>query len=420
MTAAAPGTEDLLVPVGTRLVHIGPHKTGTTSLQAAFHTRRAALAANGVRYAGRNPQVVLPVMAVMGRTHLPYGPKPPPMKYWHELVREVGRATEPRVVISSEFFAEASSADVETIVGDLDPARVHIVVTLRPLARIVPSQWQQFVQAGTQTPYDDWLVEMFDHPETGQAPLFWRRHRHDELIARWAAVVGPSNVTAIALDDRDHAMVLRVFERLTGLPTGTLVTPVDHTNRSLTQAEVEAVRAFNRRAAFEELDKPLLARLMRSGAAMYLKEREPGPDEPRIETPQWALDRAGEVAREMVDRIAASRVRIVGDLEAMAQVPRGSGRGDRQGETAIPPVVAARTSVGIVLSAGIAAGSRATARMNDGTAPDLVPDPPSVAPQPAAAVALERVPTRQIGGAIARRGRVAVQRRLHRLRPRPG
>jgi hypothetical protein len=411
---------DLLVPEGTRLVHIGPHKTGTTSLQAAFHTRRTALAANRVRYAGRNSQVVLPVMAVMGRTHMPYGPNPPPMRYWHELVREVERATEPRVVISSEFFSEASPADIKRIVDDFDPARVHIVVTLRPLARIVASQWQQFVQAGTQTSFDDWLVALFDHPETGQASMFWRRHRHDELIARWAAVVGPSNVTAIALDDRDHAMVLRVFEGLTGLPSGTLVTPVDRTNRSLTQAEVEAVRAFNRRAADETLAKPLLARLMRSGAAIYLKEREPAPDEPRIETPQWALDRAGEVAREMVDRIAASGVRVVGDLESMAQVPRGSGYSDRPGQTVIPPIVAARTAVGIMLSAGIAAGSRATTGSNGSAAADFAPDVAAIPAQPAPAAALARVPTRQIGGVIVRRGRVAVQRRLHRLRPRRG
>jgi hypothetical protein len=413
---AAPETERLLLPGGTRLVHIGPHKTGTTSLQAAFHSRRAVLAANGVRYAGRHSQVVLPVMAVIGRTHMPYGPQPPPLKYWHDLVREVDHATEPRVVISSEFFSEATPADVVTIVNDLDPARVHIVVTLRPLARILASQWQQFVQAGTQTAFDDWLVAMFDSPGAGQGPLFWRRHHHDELIARWAAVVGPSNVTVIALDDRDHAMVLRAFEGLTGLPAGTLKTPVDRSNRSMTQAEVEAVRAFNRRAAGEDLEKPLLARLMRSGAATYMKEREPGPDEPRIETPRWALDRAGEIARDMVDRIAASGVRVVGDLEAMAEVPSGARQADRPAETVVPPDVAARTAVGIVLSAGITGCSRATTAATDGTASDFAPDAPTLASRPAPAMALDRVPARQIRAVIVRRGQVAMQRRLHGIR----
>ena len=86
-------------------------------------------------------------------------------------------------------MCEASPGSIATIVGDLDAARVHIVVTLRPLAKILPSQWQQFVQARTPS-YDDFLVTIFGGKGEGQAPLFWRRHRHDELIARWVAVAG--------------------------------------------------------------------------------------------------------------------------------------------------------------------------------------------------------------------------------------
>ena len=40
-------TESLLLPEGTRLVHIGPPKTGTTSLQRAFHGGRDAVRAAG-------------------------------------------------------------------------------------------------------------------------------------------------------------------------------------------------------------------------------------------------------------------------------------------------------------------------------------------------------------------------------------
>ena len=412
----AVATERLLLPDGTRLIHIGPHKTGTTSLQAAFHTRRAAVLANGVRYAGRHSQAVLPVMAVIGHVHMPYGPNPPPMRYWNELVREVNHARERQVVISSEFFCEAPPPKIEQIVNDLGPRGIHIAVTLRPLARILASQWQQFVQAGARTSFDDWLVTLFDGKGSGQAPMFWRRHHHDELIARWADVVGPSNVTAIALDDRDHDMVLRVFEDLTGLPSGTLETPVDRSNRSLTQAEVEAVRAFNRRATDEELSRPLLARLMRTGAATYMKQREPRPDEPRIETPQWALDRAGEVAREIVERIAASGVRIVGDLEAMAQVPHGSTGDERPGSTNIPPFIAARTAVGIVLVGGLARGAQASGGPPHEITWDTARPGSSGSSGRASDATLDRVPTRQIGGTLARRGQVAVQRRLHRIR----
>jgi hypothetical protein len=41
--------------------------------------------------------------------------------------------------------------------------------------------------------------------------------------------------------------------------------------------------------------------------------RAPLPDEARLSTPQWALDRAAEIAGEMVTRIEATGVRILGD-----------------------------------------------------------------------------------------------------------
>ncbi|MEZ5191704.1 MAG: hypothetical protein R2734_03745 [Nocardioides sp.] len=48
MTSADP----LLLPVGSRLVHIGPHKTGSTAIQSALHDVRDRLAEYDVHYAG--------------------------------------------------------------------------------------------------------------------------------------------------------------------------------------------------------------------------------------------------------------------------------------------------------------------------------------------------------------------------------
>ena len=43
----------VLLEPGTRLLHIGPHKTGTTAIQGALHLARGRLAAAGVVYPGR-------------------------------------------------------------------------------------------------------------------------------------------------------------------------------------------------------------------------------------------------------------------------------------------------------------------------------------------------------------------------------
>jgi hypothetical protein len=334
-------------------------------------------------------------------------------------VREVDRAREPRTVISSEFLSDAPRDRIPIIVADLDPARVHVAVTLRPLARIIPSQWQQFVQGGSPTAFDDFLRSVFAAVADDPAPLFWHRHRHDRLIARWAEVVGPRNVTVVVADDRDHSMVLRTFERLLGLRTGTLHTPPDRTNRSMTLPETEAVRAFNRLAREQGVGTPLLAKVMRYGASQYIKLRVPEPDEPRVETPQWALDRASEVAREMVGNISASGVRVIGDLESLAAVQRGRPAADHQPDVTVPPPVAARVLVGVAIACGLARGApdRGPTRSvdPDGTFIDAVDHLPRPTIDQAA---LDRVSTPRIGGVLKRRSFTALEARRHALRRR--
>jgi hypothetical protein len=390
----------LLLAQGTRLVHIGPPKTGTTYLQSAFHSCRAAVSAQGVHYAGPTRQPTAAVQAVIG-TASPNTGDIPSLKRWHGLVREVRSSNKARVVISSEFLADARPETIRTIVEDLDPARVHVVVTLRPLARIIPSQWQQFVQSGLRRSFDDWLDAVFNDPSK-LTPTFWRRHRHDELIRRWVDVAGPDNVTVIALDDRDHTMVTRVFEGLVGLRPGTLIADDDLTNRSMTMAEAEIVRAFNRQFFAEGLSRPLHTQVMRFGAASYMKARPPSADDPRVEAPQWALDRAGEVARQMVDAIVASGVRIIGDPERLTEVPTSQLPEGPRARSEIAPDTAAAAAMGILVSTGLARGSTSFRETRAGRG---AVEPPAIV----------RIPSYQVLGVLWHRTRAAIERRTHRL-----
>jgi hypothetical protein len=76
---------------GTRLLHIGPHKTGTTAVQGALHLARERLAARGVVYPGRGRQPLWPILAVTGQPALLGGPRPE-ISYWGNLVRDVRAA----------------------------------------------------------------------------------------------------------------------------------------------------------------------------------------------------------------------------------------------------------------------------------------------------------------------------------------
>src|SRR6201986_4747898 len=311
----------VLLEPGTRLVHIGPHKTGTTAIPGALHLARERLAAEGVVYPGRGRQPLWPILAVTGQPALLGGPRPE-ISYWDNLVREVRAAGDQRVVLSSEFFAEADAATARRVIADLGGARVHVVVTLRSLTRILPSQWQQYLQNGFHFRYLEWLEGILSEPPQTPTPGFWRRHRHDALVARWAAENGPENLTVIVLDESDRLMLLRVFESMLGLPAGFLVPAERAGNRSLPAAEAELVRLLNSEFSRRGFPHRDYARFMRYGAVEHMKDaRQPSADEPQNPTPAWALARAAEISGEMAGRIDALGVNIVGDISSLGKLP---------------------------------------------------------------------------------------------------
>jgi hypothetical protein len=364
----------VLLEPGTRLLHIGPHKTGTTAIQGALHLARERLAAEGVVYPGRGRQPLWPILAVTGQPALRGGPRPE-ISHWDNLVREIRAAGDQRVVLSSEFFAEADDATARRVIADLGGARVHVVVTLRSLTRILPSQWQQYLQNGFHFRYLEWLEGILSDPPHTPTPGFWRRHRHDALVTRWAAENGPENLTVIALDESDRLMLLRVFESMLGLPGGFLVPEETAANRSLTAAETELVRMLNEEFSRRDWPHRNYARFMRYGAVEQMKTaRQPSPDEPRIATPAWALARAAEISTEMAARIEALGVNIVGDLSSLGKLPDdGSDPAgdDGSGPPMLPVEAAARAALGAFIAAG-AAGQPADEIVRDLDARSLV------------------------------------------------
>ena len=345
------------IPEGGRLIHIGPHKTGTTAIQAALWNARPAMLEQGVRYPGRSRNPSNPVRAVTGQPS-PYSTDTPPsISHWNRLAGEIRSAHEPRVVVSSEFFAWATDEVARRIAEELEPEHLHVAVTLRPLVKILPSMWQQNVQAGRVVDFEKWLKGVLDPASGKPNQAFWQLERHDRLIERWTSILGKDHVIAIVIDERDHTFLLRVFEALLGLRTGTLALDPSLVNRSLTLPEAEAVRAFNKEFDAAHLPRAVHARIMRFGAAQTMKRREPPADEPRVELPAWARDKAVEIQREMVANIAASGATVIGDLERLTDAG-GSVAPERAEPISIAPEIAASMAFGILKASGAAKQSR--------------------------------------------------------------
>ena len=384
MESAGPASAAAALPPHAVLVHIGPHKTGTTTLQGAFHASRAALAKHGVRYAGPGRH---PMLAVLALTETPgrRGDPPPSRELWDELVAEVTAADDERVVVSSEFFADAAPEVIERVLDDLGRDRVHVVVTLRPLSRILPSQWQQYVQNGLRVAWADWLDRTLAKAYNGDAfaelkptPSFWNRHSHGDLVARWAKAAGPDNVTVVVLDESDRTMLFRTFESLLGTPAGTLTPDPDLTNRSLTAGEVELVRLLNDEFERRNLSDSLYGTFVRGGVAKKLLAlRRPEDDEPGITVPRWGLERAADLGARAADQIRTIGVRVIGDLATLSDLPPAEGP-DRP-PPLDPPLPASAAAIAVMGS--ILASKKAVWPAPKKPAPPPKPKPPKpVAP----------------------------------------
>jgi hypothetical protein len=298
------------------LLHIGPHKTGTTAIQGALFRARPELANHGVLHPGSTPQPRQAVLALRGVRPLPGDPIPR-KEQWDSLVKEVSAAAGKRVIVSSEMLADADMDSARRVVKELGVS--HVAVTLRPLTKILPSQWQTYVRNRATFTYDEWLEGMLRRPPYNKpTPSFWHRHHHDLLVERWASIVGPSNVTVIVADGSDRDALFRAFEDLLGLPSGLLVGDSDRANRSFTFGEIELVRQVNQ--AFDRIGWPheLHKKVVRNGFNLHWQvSRIPARDEPRITTPQWALDRAAEIGATAAEKISGLGVNIVGDISTL-------------------------------------------------------------------------------------------------------
>ncbi|MFF1702773.1 hypothetical protein [Streptomyces sp. NPDC058252] len=352
------------LPAGTRLLHIGPHKTGTTSIQGALFAAKDAMAGHGVAFPAHSRHPMEAALAICARPGM-MGDARPTEGHWARLLDAVRATGKQTSVISSEFFADAPDDEtIARIVDDLGRDRVHILVTLRPLAKIMPSQWQQYVQNGLRMGYEDWLDHMLRKaPYEKPNPSFWRRHRHDRLVERWARVAGAENITVVVVDDRDRGGLMRTFESLLGLPDGLLVEVPDTANRSLTLAETEMLRKLNMEFRGNGLPDELYSKLVRGGAVMHMKNTcRPAPDDARIVTPAWALEAATGIGAEMAERIGTMGVRVLGDPALLSAVPSAAQDGPAPAAARIDPEVAAHALYGALAVAAEAPPEHPAAR----------------------------------------------------------
>jgi hypothetical protein len=300
------------------ILHVGTMKSGTTFLQNVVSANREALRAQGVSFVGRRwrDQIKAAQDAIEhgGRKQRALAPDGP----WARIVREAEEWAG-TALFSVEFFGARKPAKIEQIVGAFAGTDVTVVLTVRDLARTIPSMWQESVQNGGQATWEDYLRAVREEdPDDDLADSFWRHQGVASMARRWAKVVGTDNVVLVTAPPKGAPRNL-LWERYSGLlgidpASCSLDVPA---NPSLGLASTMVLRSLNEalaedpltRTAYHQKVKRALAK--RGMARHRADEPALGLDEP------WVYERsAAEIAA-----LRALGCPVVGDLDELTSYP---------------------------------------------------------------------------------------------------
>ncbi len=298
------------------VIHIGPPKTGSTTLQDALRDNRDDLKRAGIRYAGSGTQSSAAAMWATRRKDRTTG-RQVPASAWKQLLKEINDSIESTVVVSSEWFAAATSAQIRTISQELPGAEYQIVIALRSLDRILPSRWRQNVIEGATYSFTEWLELIFSPNTNPYGTRFWHQHRHDELVQRWGEVFGQRAITAICVDDADPDRLLRHMESLIGAEEGALGTRRHVRNVSLDGVTVEGIRRFNVLAEEHGVPPELRYLAVTRGAVPQIEQHVQSDGSTAGRVPAQYADRCVAESTRIVEGLRASGATILGTLDAL-------------------------------------------------------------------------------------------------------
>lgn len=227
------------------LLHIGLPKTGTTFLQEALWANKATLAERGVLLPGRDRRRHL-LASLDLREDPKLARRPGNVAHpWRDLVKEVLAWDGPTAVISHEFFAAASPAQVTRAVESFPDQELHVIVTARDLVGLGLSRWQEWVKNGGRAGIDAYPATD-DYDPTDE--WGWGSFDLADILDRWGSVVPHDRIHVLPVVTGARAGDLwERFLEVVGLEHDGLPAPEEARNRSLGLVEVELLRRVNAR-----------------------------------------------------------------------------------------------------------------------------------------------------------------------------
>jgi hypothetical protein len=311
-------------------LHVGVPKSGTSYVQRVLrHEKSRLLSERQLLYPGATwHQQVLAVRDLrrMRQRQRARGA-------WGGLVKEIN-AWPGDAVVSMEWLCAAEPRHIEKAITDLAPAEVHAVFTARDLGRTLPAAWQEFVQNRRDWTWDQFLSAVIARDTSKGSPgrIFWSQQDVPALVDRWVQGVGRDRVTVVTLPPPGSPHELLWARLAEVLDLGDYALRGTHTgaNESLGLESVEMLRRLNPLLREARVSKVTYNSVLKGGLAKHTLAGRTDESRLRLSAAYYAA--VNELAREQVNGIRASGVRVVGNLdELLVEVPPELASGPDEG-----------------------------------------------------------------------------------------
>ena len=313
----------------TVYLHIGLHKTGTTYLQNLMRANHESMANQDVEFTvvKGEPLQILAVWDLQGRR--PRGSDDKRIGgAWPALVEAINTSGHSTALVSEERLSLCSIKQLRKAVRSFPDSEVHVIVTVRDLARVLVSAWQEDVKNDKTWTWREYVDACRDPAMVNRTPAraFWVRQDVVKICEAWEAAVpaGRLHVVTVPQPPAPPGPLVERFGSVVGFDPALFTAEPGWNNELVGVAGTEVIRRLNERMEGRlkqrQYDHAIKANLV----PMLAKRTEPV----RFSLPDEELPWVNERADETIRLLRSRGYPVVGDLEDLRPQARSGRRPD--------------------------------------------------------------------------------------------
>jgi hypothetical protein len=300
-------------------LHIGLQKTGTSYLQSIFWLSQDELRRQGLDMVPGSKRDTFHLMLRVRGRYNPELDTPSVADALARLPEQLEQAPGSRALISEESLAPATPDQIGALMEACAGREVHLVLTLRDLARQIPSAWQQMIQSGSSLDYRGYLRRL-RREEGRPRSLMWSSKDIPAILSRWERVVPADRIHLVTVPQSggDPGLLLRRYCEVLGVDPTRLHNDTGIRNASLGLPQAEVLRRVNGRLSRSQRRRQLYGDVGKRYFAVRVLVPQKGP---RIRVPRAQQEWCTAVSARYVEWLAGRGYHVVGDLSELMPAP---------------------------------------------------------------------------------------------------